>query len=235
MKKNIVLFIFIGIFIGLGTTYFAYDKVFKKDEVKVELLQWNLYDENKILPEIFIKGVMLNRNIYGVLKNDSVKVSDLTEEEKAIVIFNYIRDTYEDYYAITFDMYEKASYELFKEQVEKLEMVYDYNSNFYQADFDKKVFKTGSVLVEYATYDSVRVDDTYDAYKYGDMIYFDVPLTFVRYEKDNNIFSNNKEFTNIYCEGYECNPRYIKYRLSFKLDTLDNKYKFVESKKLGSE
>ena len=236
MKKMIFLFFTIGLFIGLGSMYLIY-----KDDGEViineEALPWDLYDEYYLKSMTIIDSILLNDRVYGISKSDEVTLDDLTDEEKNAIVatYAYKKDMLKKG-SLSFTKYDLLSLELFGKTIEKGTGIETYSGFVLVKDKDNKKYDIAYVLKEYIEFRSVVTNKVKGAYKYGDTIYFDIPITYRKQNNGGEYYSSDSKFEKIYCGGYECinKLKYKTYRITFNLDKEDSKYKFVSSKVVES-
>lgn len=236
MRRNIFIFITIGIFVGLIGTYFYY-RDNGKETIKEEILTFDLYDEYYLKVKTLFDSVNLNSKEYGIVKSDEVLVSDLSNQEKNNIIgtYAYNKDLF-DKEKFTFTKFDLLSLEIFGNTIDKEDSIDTYDGFVISVNEKKKIYDLSYKLVEYIEYKSLIMDNIRGAYKYGDTIYFDVPITFYKTNNNEISYSNDPFFENIYCKGYDCvnKLKYKVYRVTFKYDKSDSKYKFLSSKVMVS-
>lgn len=231
MKKVVFIVLTIGLFFGLLISYLLFDN--KDIEEKEILMPWDLYEN--YLPKAYsiIDGIILNEDIYGISKDNYVELKDLTNEEKNVIVLAYLIETGQIYEEnITFNKFDLVGYELFKEHLEREEFIKSNSMIYLKENDNTKSFDNIGIIKEYINIKNVLKGNIRTSYKKGDLIYFDIPLTYLYSDNEKVSYSKDSKFNSIYCEETSCINKleYKTYRITFKLDETDNKYKFISSK-----
>ena len=236
MKGKIFFVILLGLFIGLGSTYFMYDKIINQKETE-EILTWDLYKGNIEVLDLFVNSYNPDIDYYGIYKEDEINVSNLSNEDKVIMIYEYLKKNQMlDGVFIKYTLFNDISNLLFNTNITFDKVSVDNNTilkknsshNSYEMiSYDNKIVNLFKVINK-----GVK-----KAYKYGDVIYFDVMVTFANENIIDNVYkySLSPKFSSILCEGTNCKRKLknVVYRITFK--EVDGKYYFESSTKLGSE
>ena len=132
MRKNIILLVLLGIFLGLGTTNLWFDKVFTKPDKNEYLMKWDLYRDNENKLNSYINAFLYSENEYGIYKSAETTLEDLTTNEKVRIIYEYAyeHDLIKDDLYITYDKFNEISYLLFGENKNSFDEV-NINNNIY--------------------------------------------------------------------------------------------------------
>lgn len=236
MNKKVLLFILVGIFIGIFISSFLYEKIDEKNHTE-KILSWDIYKEYIDVVETFVSSYNPNTLYYGIYNDEEVTLVNLSKNDKAVIIYNYldnkklIKDSF-----IKNNDYKNISKLIFNEQI-----------LFDKVSIDKNfVFKKDNSRNGYALeHKDVELDRNYyilnkgikGAYQYDDSIYFDIKVTFVEYDINSKTYSYSlyPKFDKVFCSGNKCDKKMksVIYRILFR--EKDGKYYFESSKRMGSE